>query len=121
MTRAFPISNVTSSSMNWLIEVTLIRNKTQQYNNETADCIRHLRQCNSPANYLSFVAPVVHPDTSEFYKNSIIGMIIEDAGNYFIKAYNIDDFVDVTQRKHNLRDMQLYREDIIAQMKMRFG
>ena len=113
--------NVTSPSMNWLIEVTLIRNKTQQYNNETADCIRHLRQCNSPANYLSFVAPVVHPDTSEFYKNSIIGMIIEDAGNYFIKAYNIDDFVDVTQRKHNLRDMQLYREDIVAQMKKRFG
>lgn len=113
--------NVTSKSVNWLIEVTLIRNKTQQYNAETADCIRHLKQADKPLKYLSFVAPIVHPDTEEFYNNAIINMIINDEDNCYIKAYNIDCFVDVTQRRHNLQDMQAYKDDIVTKMRKKFG
>ena len=113
--------NITSSLVNWLVEVTLIRNKTQQYNNETANCIRHLRQGNEQNKYLSFVAPVVCPDTEEFYKNSIIGMIINDEDNCYIKAYIIDDFVTVTQSKSNMSDMQDYKKDIVAKMRKKFG
>ena len=113
--------NITSDAVNWLVEVTLIRNKTQQLNNETANCIRHLRQGNEVNKYLSFVAPVVCPDTEEFYKNSVIGMIIEDEESCYIKAYNIDDFVAVTQGKANLSDMQNYKNDIVARMRKKFG
>ena len=113
--------NITSKSVNWLVEVTLIRNKTQQYNAETADCIRHLKQADKPLKYLSFVAPVVHPDTEEFYNNAIINMIINDEDNCFIKSYNIDGFVDITQRKHNLQDMRAYKDDIAARMKKKFS
>lgn len=113
--------NITSKSVNWLVEVTLIRNKTQQYNAETADCIRHLKQLDKPLKYLSFVAPVVHPDTEEFYNNAIINMIINDDDNCYIKAYNIENFVDTTQRKHNLQDMRAYKDDIVKKMKKKFG
>ena len=113
--------NITSSLVNWLVEVTLIRNKTQQYNNETANCIRHLRQGDEPNKYLSFVAPIVCPDTEEFYKNSVIGMIINDEDNCYIKAYNIDDFVTVTQSRSNMEDMQNYKNDIVTKMRKKFG
>ena len=113
--------NVTSSSVNWLVEVTLIRNKTQQFNNETADCIRHLRQSNHSTKYLSFVAPVVHSDTIEFYKNATIGMILEDEENCYIKAYGIDDFTDVTQKRINFNDMQAYKEEIVNTMRRKFS
>lgn len=113
--------NVTSNSVNWLVEVTLIRNKTQQYNAETADCIRHLKQTDKPIKYLSFVAPVVHSDTEEFYNNAIIKMILDDEDNCYAKAYNIDGFVDVTQRKQNLQDMKAYKDGIVAKMRKKFG
>lgn len=113
--------NITSKSVNWLVEVTLIRNKTQQYNAETADCIRHLKQLDKPSKYLSFVAPIVHPDTEEFYNNAIINMIINDEDNCYIKAYNIEGFVDVTQQKHNLQDMCTYKDDIVTKMRKKFG
>jgi len=113
--------NITSKSVNWLVEVTLIRSKIQQYNAETSDCIRHLKQADKPLKYLSFVAPVVHPDTEEFYNNAIINMIIKDEDNCYIKAYNIDGFVDITQRKHNLQDMRAYKDDIVTKMRKKFG
>lgn len=113
--------NITSNTTNWLVEVTLIRNKTQQLNSETANCIRHLLQSNSENNYLSFVAPTVCPDTEEFYRNSVIGMIIHDEENCYIKAYNIDDFVKTTQKRSNLEDMQSYKENIVMQMRKKFA
>lgn len=113
--------NITSDTTNWLVEVTLIRNKTQQLNSETANCIRHLLQSNSENNYLSFVAPTVCPDTEEFYRNSVIGMIIHDEENCYIKAYNINDFVDTTQKRINMTDMQSYKENIVTQMRKKFA
>ena len=113
--------NITSKLVNWLVEVTLIRNKTQQLNSETANCIRHLRQSDEPQKYLSFVAPVVCPDTEEFYRNSVINMIIEDEENCFIKAYSIEDFITVTQDKFNLQDMQNYKTDVVNKMRKKFA
>lgn len=113
--------NITSKLVNWLVEVTLIRNKTQQYNSETANCIRHLRQGDEPNKYLSFVAPVVCPDTEEFYENSVIGMIMNDEDSCYIKTYNIDDFVSVTQSRSNMEDMQNYKNDIVTKLRKKFG
>ena len=51
---------VFSKTLYWLIEVTLIRNKTQQLNHETTSVIRHLFSNEEFANhfikYLSFIA-----------------------------------------------------------------
>ncbi len=113
--------NITSATTNWLIEVTLIRNKTQQLNSETSNCIRHLLQSDKEVNYLSFVAPTVCPDTEEFYRNSVIGMIIHDEENCYIKAYSIDDFVETTQNRSNIEDMQAYKENIVMQMRKKFA
>lgn len=113
--------NITSKTTNWLVEVTLIRNKTQQLNNETANCIRHLQQSESETNYLSFVAPIVCLDTEEFYRNALIGMIIQDKDNCYIKAYDINSFVDTTQKRLNLIDMRSYKETIVEQMHNKFA
>ena len=63
---------VYSKKLYWLIEVTLIRNKTQQLNSETTSVIRHFLEDNKINNYLSkylsFVAPFIHQDTKEFYE-----------------------------------------------------
>ena len=48
-------------------------------------------------------------------------MIIEDEESCYIKAYNIDDFVAVTQGKENFSDMQNYKDDIVARMRKKFG
>lgn len=113
--------NITSNSVNWLVEVTLIRNKTQQYNAETADCIRHLKQTDKALKYLSFVAPIVHSDTEEFYNNATISMIINDEDYCYIKAYDIADFVDITQSKRNLQDMRTHKDNIVTKMRKKFS
>ena len=48
-------------------------------------------------------------------------MIIEDEENCYIKAYNIDDFVSITQNKENINDMQEYRNTIVEKMRKKFA
>ena len=65
-----------SNEIYWLIEVTLIRNKTQQLNHETANVIRHLYSNEEfddrLIKYLSFIAPTIHQDVREFFDYSIV-------------------------------------------------
>ena len=69
-----------------------------------------------------FVRFMVDPkDTEEFYRNSVINMIIEDEESCFIKAYSIDDFVSVTQNKINLQDMQNYKANVVTKMREKFA
>ena len=48
-------------------------------------------------------------------------MIINDEDNCYIKAYDIDNFVKVTQNKQNLQDMRTYKDEIVTKMKKKFG
>ena len=105
---------VYSKMIYWLIEVTLIRNKTQQLNNETTSVIRHLItskefEKHSPK-FLSFVAPNIHFDTSMFYEFSIFKMK-KDGEIAFIKPYSIEEFVRITNKKSNFDDMQKYTKE----------
>jgi len=99
----------------WLIEVTLIRNKTQQLNNETTSVIRHFMENNTInhyiSKYLSFIAPVVHQDTKEFYDYSIIRHKIKNK-NFSLKPYSISEFVNVTLTSDNFKDMENYTKKI---------
>ena len=47
----------------------------------------------------------------EFYDYSIVRHNMNDLKFYF-KAYSIDDFLETTLQKKNLRDMQLYTESV---------
>ena len=104
----------------WLIEVTLIRNKTQQLNNETTSVIRHFIKDNQLSTYLSkylsFVAPIIHPDTKNYYDYSIIQQRI-DKQNLYLKPYAIAEFVKISVVKRNFEDMKQYTENVIRDFK----
>ena len=106
-----------SSTIYWLIEVTLIRNKTQQLNHETTSVIRHLYSNNEFKNhfvkYLSFVAPVIHDDTKKFYDFSII-QAQEKGYKVNMKPYSMDSFVKITLQKQNFDDMKKYTKSVIS-------
>lgn len=106
---------VYSKKIYWLIEVTLVRNKTQQLNSETTSVIRHFLEDNKINNYLSkylsFVAPVIHQDTKEFYDYSIVRHKINDQ-NFNLKPYSISEFINTTLSKLNFTDMETYTHKV---------
>lgn len=106
-----------SSKIYWLIEVTLIRNKTQQLNHETTSVIRHLYSNDEFKShfikYLSFVAPTVHEDTKEFYDISIVKNQ-KKGFRVNLKPYSINEFVEVTREKENFDDMEAYTKSVIS-------
>lgn len=109
-----------SKDIYWLIEVTLIRNKTQQLNHETANVIRHLYSneefSDRLTKYLSFIAPVIHQDVKEFFDYSIV----KSRSNEYevnIKPYNLQDFTRVTQDCRNFEDMKGYTNGIIEEFR----
>lgn len=112
-----------SSEVYWLIEVTLIRNKIQQLNNETTSVIRHFISneefAEHSTKYLSFIAPTIHEDTKEFYDISIIKNQ-KDGFKINIKPYSINDFVLVTTKKENFKDMKEYTKNIFSEFKSKF-
>ena len=107
---------VYSKNLYWLIEVTLIRNKTQQLNSETTSVIRHFLEDNKINNYLSkylsFVAPFIHQDTKEFYDYSIVRHKIKDK-SFNLKPYTISEFIDTTLISDNFNDMENYTIQVI--------
>lgn len=107
---------VYSKNLYWLIEVTLIRNRTQQLNSETTNVIRHLIEDNKinlyESKFLSFVAPFIHPDTREFYNIALI-MNMKKAANFAIKPYPINEFIEVTVACDNFDDMNRYSKQVI--------
>ena len=111
---------VFSKAIYWLIEVTLIRNKTQQLNHETTSVIRHLSTNEEFKDYLdkylSFVAPVIHTDTREFYDISVIKSTM-DGYKVRLKPYSINEFVETTLQKENLSDMEKYTQNVFDTFK----
>jgi len=108
---------VYSKKLYWLIEVTLIRNKTQQLNSETTSVIRHFLEDNKinkyPSKYLSFVAPIIHQDTKEYFDYSIVKHRIRGQ-NFYLKPYAISEFINTTLTNQNFADMETYTNEVIA-------
>jgi len=109
-----------SEEIYWLIEVTLIRNKTQQLNHETANVIRHLYSNDEFSDrlikYLSFVAPTIHQDVREFFDYSIV----KSRSNEYevsIKPYDLQEFVEVTQVSENFDDMRNYTKGVLEEFR----
>jgi len=93
---------VYSRTIYWLIEVTLIRNKTQQLNSETTSVLRHLLEDNKInsylSKYLSLVAPAIHEDTKNFLDYSVVLHKSKDQ-NLYIKAYDFENFIDIGKKQ----------------------
>lgn len=113
-----------SSTIYWLIEVTLIHNKTQQLNHETTSVVRHLYSNEEFKNYLikylSFIAPIIHEDTKEFYDISVIRGQGKDY-KVNMKPYSINDFVKITLEKENFSDMEEYTKNVKSDFKARLS
>ncbi len=111
---------VYSKKLYWLIEVTLIRNKTQQLNSETTSAIRHFLEDNKInkylSKYLSFVAPIIHQDTKEFYDYSIVRHKIKEQ-SFNLKPYSIPEFIDITLTSGNFEDMEKYTNQVIEEFR----
>lgn len=109
-----------SEEIYWLIEVTLIRNKTQQLNHETANVIRHLYSNDEFSDrlikYLSFVAPVIHQDVREFFNYSIVRRR-SDEYDVNIKPYDLKEFVEITQVSENFDDMRNYTNGVVEEFR----
>lgn len=108
---------VSSDSINWLLEVTLIKNKIQQYNMETADCIRHFEQKENLKNYLTFIAPIIHTDTANYYNNEIINLILNKKTNTYIKPLSTEEFLALAESKLILQSMEQYKEQVYQKLK----
>lgn len=109
--------DVYSRDVYWLIEVTLIRNRDQMLNTETTSVIRHLHSSEEfmsrSKKYLSLVAPLIHQDTREFFEYSLVKHQREGKKVY-IKAYPLKEFVEITMKKDNLRDMEVHTRKILT-------
>ena len=110
---------VYSEVINWLVEVTLIRNKQQQLNSETTSVIRHLEE-DYRDNYLSFVAPYIHPDTKNFYENEVIRMLLTDKLVY-LETYDITEFIDKVLSKSIHKSMETNTKKIINSVTAKFS
>lgn len=100
----------------WLLEVTLIRNKTQQLNNETVNLFRHINAQETDEKYLSLIAPYIHQDTETLYKASTISLITDGLENFFAKPYDISEFIKISKDKNNFKDMRLYTKKIFEKI-----
>jgi len=109
-----------SKQIYWLIEVTIIRNKTQQLNSETTSVIRHLYSNEEFSDrlkkYLSFVAPVIHQDVREFFHYSIV-QSKSKGYKVNLKPYSVEDFVKITLKKENFVDMEQYAQNVIDEFR----
>lgn len=110
---------VYSDEINWLVEVTMIRNKQQQLNHETSTVVRHMEE-DKRQGYLSFVAPYIHPDTQNFYDNQVLGFILQDR-HINLKTYNINEFVDDVSAGTNFLTMQKHTQSVIDKIRSKIA
>lgn len=102
-----------NSERYWLIEVTLIKGKNQQVNNETVNLFRHIDDTKSGAKYMSLVAPFVHDDTELLIKVSAIISMLETNSLIFAKPFNTENFLSAVSSGRCMNDI---RDDTFAFM-----
>lgn len=103
---------VVGKGVYWLLEVTLIRNKTQQLNNETANLFRHISNQEWDEKYMSLVAPYVHEDTYKFFNALIVDYISEHRkSNFNAKCYTTKEFIKECISKTIFIDMKKYTNE----------
>ena len=110
---------VYSDKTYWILEVSLIRNRTQQYNNETTNLIRHFNNKKEFEKYfLSFIAPYVHEDTQRLFNALIITLKIEEnIRNVNARTYKLEEFLKIIKKKDVFIDMEDYTKEYTKKLK----
>ncbi len=112
---------VKGDNIYWLIEVTLITNRTQQGNNETLSLFKHLNADKTDKKYLSLVAPTIHDETQLLFKTSTLVLIMEGMSRFYAKPYEIAEFIDVCKKNKNFEDMEVFMNKIKQQARAAFN
>lgn len=84
---------------------------------ETSDCIRHFKQCDTLKNYLTFIAPIIHTDTKNYYNNEIINLIINKKHNTYIKPFDVKEFLTLVDSKNILIITEEYKSNVFEKLK----
>ena len=107
-----------NSTLYWLVEATLIKNKTQQINNETVNLFRHISSKKYKEKFLSLVAPYIHDDTKLMIDvATIISMIETKEVALYSLPQAIDDFIQSGKNKSNMDDIKKHSLDFIDTLK----
>ena len=108
-----------SDKIYWVLEVSLIRNKTQQYNNETTNLMRHLSNEKGYQEYfLSFIAPFIHQDTQRLFDALIITLKIEEnMENIYGKTFKLEEFIEKMDDKNIFEEIKNYTKEYIKKLK----
>lgn len=97
---------VFSQGFYWLIEATLIRNKSQQINNETINLFRHIDNTYSSTKYMSLIAPNIHDDTKLLIRVATVISMLEQKNLIFAKPYSTDEYISNMSKRNCIGDMQ---------------
>ncbi len=107
-----------NKNLYWLLEATLIRNKTQQLNSETVNLVRHIDEATNREKYLELVAPFIHEDTKVMLRlANLISMIEKKGLKLYSKATPIEDFIKNTSEKLNVVKIKEYSKNTFAEIK----
>lgn len=102
----------------WLLEATLIKNKTQQLNNETVNLIRHVNDKFNGEKFLELIAPFIHDDTQLMLRTaSLVSMIEKKGSRLYSKATSTSDFVKISFEKRNIESIKEYSISTFREIK----
>lgn len=109
---------VYNKSTYWLVEATLIKNKTQQINNETVNLFRHISSEPYKEKYLSLVAPYIHEDTSLMISvATMISMLERKELALYSKSHDIEEFVGLGESQQHISVIKEHTIEFIREFK----
>lgn len=97
-----------SNGYDSIIEVTLLRGRNDQINNEILPIDRHLCELtqNKEKTFAIFIAPILHEDTKKSAKNLWILHYIKDKRDIDVRPYTINDFTELIKGSNKLSDFK---------------
>ena len=107
-----------NSTLYWLVEATLIKNKTQQINSETVNLFRHISSNAYKERFLSLIAPYIHDDT-ELILNvaTIISMMEKKEVALYSLPQSTEDFIKSGNNRSHINDIKQHSLEFIDTLK----
>lgn len=107
-----------NSTLYWLVEATLIKNKTQQINSETVNLFRHISSKAYKERFLSLIAPYIHDDT-ELILNvaTIISMMEKKEVALYSLPQSTENFIKSGNNRSHINDIKQHSLEFIDTLK----
>lgn len=105
----------------WIVEVTLIKDKTQFLNNEINSIFRHMRDEVNNKNYenstLTIIAPYIHQDIDFFLTVAALAEKMTQKYEFNFKPYSIKEFVHDVENNILFEKTTQNTQELIAKAK----